>query len=167
MMAERRLEFFSRSDDQTVWFGKRLGTLLEPGDVVAMAGEPGSGKTWLTKGLASGLDVGPEHIVTSPSFSLINEYEGRCTLFHMDVYRLETIEEFLDSGLEEYFSRDAVVVMEWANRWPEVLPEGSLFVDLAIMEECSRRIVLYGHGDRAGRLVEKLKHKPDEEMEWG
>ncbi|MFO8088869.1 MAG: tRNA (adenosine(37)-N6)-threonylcarbamoyltransferase complex ATPase subunit type 1 TsaE [Desulfatiglandaceae bacterium] len=161
-----RLEILSRSDDDTVLFGKRLGSLLIAGDVVALAGEPGSGKTWLTKGIASGLGVGPGIIVTSPSFSLINEYEGRCLLYHMDVYRLGTLDEFLDSGLEEYFYRDAVVVLEWANRWPELLSRDSLIVEILILAECSRRIVLSGHGERPRKLVEMLKQKPDKELEW-
>jgi tRNA A37 threonylcarbamoyladenosine biosynthesis protein TsaE len=77
------------------------------------------------------------------------------------------VEEFLESGLEEYFFHDAVVVMEWANRWPEVLPLGSLFVEISILEECSRRIVLSGLGERVGKLVEMLEQKPDKELEWG
>lgn len=161
-----RLEVVSRSDDETVLFGKRLGSLLIAGDVVALAGEPGSGKTWLTKGIASGLGVGRGTIVTSPSFSLINEYEGRCILYHMDVYRLGTLEEFLDSGLEEYFSREAVVVMEWADRWPELLSKDSLIVEISILAECSRRIILSGRGERPRKLVETLKQKPNKELEW-
>jgi tRNA threonylcarbamoyladenosine biosynthesis protein TsaE len=166
VMVDCRFEVVSNSDGQTVLLGKRLGELLIPGDVIALAGEPGSGKTWFTKGIASGLDVGLETIVTSPSFSLINEYEGRCMLYHMDVYRLDTVEEFLESGLDEYFYREAVVVMEWANRWPEVLPEGSLPVEISIMAEYSRRMVFYGHGERSENLLELLKQKRDKEREW-
>lgn len=165
-MVDCRLDVLSQSADETVLFGKRLGSLLAPGDVVALAGEPGSGKTWLTKGIASGLGVGPEMIVTSPSFSLINEYEGRCRLYHMDVYRLARLEEFLDSGLEEYFYLDAVVVMEWANRWPELLSNDSLIVEISIVGECSRRIALSGYGGRARKLIEMLKQQSDKELEW-
>jgi tRNA threonylcarbamoyladenosine biosynthesis protein TsaE len=164
--ADGRVEVLSRSDDETVLLGTRLGSLLVAGDVVALAGEPGSGKTWLTKGIASGLGVGPETIVTSPSFSLINEYQGRCMLYHMDVYRLGKLEEFLDSGLEEYFYLDAVVVMEWANRWPELLSKDSLIVEISIVAESSRRIVLSGRGERPRELVEMLKQKADKELEW-
>jgi tRNA threonylcarbamoyladenosine biosynthesis protein TsaE len=165
-MAYCRFEVLSRSDAETVLLGKRLGSLLVPGNILALAGEPGSGKTWLTKGIASGVGVGPETIVTSPSFSLINEYEGRCMLYHMDVYRLGKVEEFFDSGLEEYFYRDAVVVMEWANRWPELLPEESLIVEISILGECSRKIVLSGYGERPSKLLEMLKQKLDKELEW-
>lgn len=161
------LKFFSRSDHDTIRLGNMLGALLRPGDMVALAGEPGAGKTWFTKGVALGVEIPPAVVVTSPSFSLINEYEGRCVLYHMDVYRLDTVEEFFESGLEEYFFLDAVVVMEWANRWPEVLPGNSVIVEISIQAERSRAITVSGRGERAGGIVAMLKQKLDEEKEWG
>jgi tRNA threonylcarbamoyladenosine biosynthesis protein TsaE len=160
-------EVFSHSDRETIRLGKRLGAFLGAGDLVALAGEPGSGKTWFTKGVALGIGVDPGNVVTSPSFSLVNEYEGRCALYHMDVYRLETVEEFLSSGLEEYFFLDATVVMEWANRWPEVLPVDIVTVEISIVAERSRSLILSGHGDRSGRIVTMVKRKFNEEAEWG
>lgn len=160
-------EVLSLSADDTIRLGKLLGAFLVPGDLVALAGEPGSGKTWLTKGIALGMGVNPKVVVTSPSFSLVNEYEGRFLLCHMDIYRLDTLEDFFASGLEEYFFLDAVVVMEWANRWPRVLPENSVTVKISIPTEGSRDIFFSGGGGRAFRIVEMLKQKVDEEKGWG
>ncbi len=124
--------------------------------VIALVGELGSGKTCFTKGLALGLGVSPDTIITSPSFSLINEYEGRHTLFHLDVYRLESLSDFLSAGLEEYFYQDGVVVMEWADRWPEILPEWKLEVGFVIIDHSLRKITLSGNHYRAVEILKGL-----------
>jgi len=95
--------------------GRKLGRLLKEGDVIALSGELGSGKTCMTKGLALGLGVPEEEVVTSPSFTYLNEYEGRETLYHMDVYRLAHLSEFLGIGLDEYLGHGGVAVLEWAD----------------------------------------------------
>jgi tRNA threonylcarbamoyladenosine biosynthesis protein TsaE len=125
--------------------------------VVALAGDLGSGKTWFAKGLALGLGVPPDQVVTSPSFALMNAYEGRCTLFHIDVYRLETVSDFLDAGLDEYLRGSGVAVMEWADRWPEILPERHLKVRITILNEHSREIALSGSHPEAVRIVREMK----------
>jgi len=102
----------SSSDDDTIELGRELGRVLHEGDVIALEGELGSGKTRFSKGIALGLEVSHHTIVTSPSFSLVNEYEGHHTLFHMDVYRLESVSDFFAAGLDEYFYQDGVLVME-------------------------------------------------------
>jgi tRNA threonylcarbamoyladenosine biosynthesis protein TsaE len=145
------------SQDETIQLGRKLGTRLKEGDVVALVGELGSGKTWLTKGIALGLGVRPDTVVTSPSFALVNEYEGRVTLFHMDVYRLESLSELLSAGLEEYLYSQGVVVLEWADRWPEILTEQTLTVKLRIIDEHRRHITLSGAHLRARELIEALK----------
>jgi tRNA threonylcarbamoyladenosine biosynthesis protein TsaE len=89
--------------------GRKLGEVLREGDVIALIGRLGSGKTWFTKGLALGIQVSRNTIVTSPSFSLLNTYEGRCPLFHIDAYRLERLSDFLSAGLDEYFYKDGIV----------------------------------------------------------
>lgn len=157
----------SRSEDDTIRLGKLLGALLAPGDLIALAGEPGSGKTWFTKGIALGVGVGSGVVVSSPSFSLVNEYKGRFMLCHMDVYRLEKVEDFFDNGLEEYFFLDAVVVMEWANRWPQVLPENSVTVEIHIPAGGSRGMIFSGRGPRAVRILEMFEQKVAEEKRWG
>ena len=151
------LTILSYSAQETIKFGQKLGSLLEEGDVVALSGELGSGKTWLTKGLAIGLGVSPETVVTSPSFALVNEYEGRTVFFHMDVYRLEGLSDFFSSGLEEYLCSGGVVAMEWADRWIEILPAHRVKVALGIVDENQREIALSGDHPRAAEIIESLK----------
>jgi tRNA threonylcarbamoyladenosine biosynthesis protein TsaE len=158
-LKEERFTIISRSDQETILFGQEIGTLLAEGDVVALAGELGSGKTYLTKGIAYGLGIGPSMVITSPSFALVNEYQGRVTLFHMDVYRLETLSEVLSAGLEEYLHSDGVVVLEWANRWPEILPEHTVTVELLIIDDHSRKITLIGQSPRAAEILRAIQKK--------
>ena len=141
----KEIELISNSEAQTIQFGERLGKILKKGDVVALSGELGSGKTYFTKGVAKGLGIPPD-LVTSPSFTLVNEYEGKCKLFHIDAYRLEK-EEFLSAGLDEYFYEDGITVMEWADRWPEILPENTIWVRLEILDENKRKIIIRGTSD--------------------
>ena len=147
------------SDEETINLGLRLGTLLNEGAIVALAGDLGSGKTWFTKGVAMGLEVSSDTVITSPSFSLMNEYQGRHALFHIDVYRLENVSDFLDAGLDEYFYGNGVTVMEWADRWPEVLPERSLKVQFVILDEYSREITLSGSHPKALRILKQIKEE--------
>jgi len=145
------------SPEETIHLGLRLGALLVEGDVVALAGDLGSGKTWFAKGVALGLKIPPDMVITSPSFALMNEYEGKYTLFHIDVYRLETVSDFLDAGLDEYLHGNGLVVMEWADRWPEILPESSLMVRLVVLDEHSREITFSGRHPEALRILKQIK----------
>jgi tRNA threonylcarbamoyladenosine biosynthesis protein TsaE len=147
----------TESDQDTIRFGQEIGRLLMEGDVLGLVGELGSGKTWLTKGIALGLGVSPKSIVTSPSFTLVNEYQGRATLFHMDVYRLGTLGEALSAGIEETIHSGSVVVLEWADRWPEILPERTLMVKLIIVDDHHRTIILSGRHARAIEMIARLK----------
>lgn len=130
--------------------------MLEPGDVLVLTGDLGAGKTCLAKGIAQGLDVPADQVITSPSFALVNEYEGRCPFFHMDVYRLEGLEEVLSAGLEEYLYQGGVTAIEWGERCPEILPEGHMVVMLTILGDLSREIVIEGSAGRALILLERL-----------
>jgi len=154
-----RFTLVTETDEETLELGFLLGTLLQEGDVVALGGELGSGKTWFTKGIARGLGVSPETVVTSPSFALVNEYPGRVTLFHMDIYRLENLTELFSAGIEEYLHGGGVAVLEWADRWPEILPEEALTVKLSIVDDHSRSITFSGSHPRAAALIESLRKK--------
>jgi tRNA threonylcarbamoyladenosine biosynthesis protein TsaE len=156
---ERCVTHSTASYQETIRLGQKLGEALETGDIVALIGELGSGKTWFTKGLALGSGVSPDTIITSPSFSLINDYQGRHTLYHMDVYRLETLTDFLSAGLDEYFYEDGVVVMEWADRWPEILPEWRVKVEFVIMGDDFRQITLSGYHPRAIEILRTFQQK--------
>jgi tRNA threonylcarbamoyladenosine biosynthesis protein TsaE len=156
-LVEKFLKYISKSQTDTINLGKRLGSHLSGGDVIALTGELGSGKTWLTKGIAQGLGVDTNTVVTSPSFALVNVYEGRNYLYHMDFYRLQGSDEVIGAGLDEYIYQDGVTVIEWADRWPEILPEQSVSVNFAIIDDQQREIVLYGNHSRAVEILESIE----------
>jgi tRNA threonylcarbamoyladenosine biosynthesis protein TsaE len=158
-LEERTLTCHSLSDRETVELGRTLGSLLGEGDVLALVGDLGCGKTWFTKGLALGLGVPPDIVVTSPSFSLVNEYTGRCVFIHIDAYRIGSVSEFLAAGLEEYFFQDAVVAVEWADRWPELLPDHRLWIRFRITGDTSRELTLKGHHVRAVSILDRFEKR--------
>jgi tRNA threonylcarbamoyladenosine biosynthesis protein TsaE len=147
----------SRSDTETITLGQKLGRFLEAGDMVALIGELGSGKTWFTKGLALGFGVSPKNIVTSPSFTLVNEYDGEVPFYHIDVYRLGSLSDFLSAGLEEFLHQGGVCAMEWAERWPEILPEKRIEVELVILDDHRRKITFSGRHSRAKKMIAALQ----------
>ena len=151
----------TNSDKETISLGRKIGAILGPGDVVALTGPLGSGKTWLTKGIALGLGVDPAMVITSPSFSLVNEYKARHTLYHMDLYRLERISEILATGLEEYLYNDGVAVVEWADRLPGILPEWSITLNFNIIDDHSRDIVIKGDHLRSVDIIKQLETNKD------
>jgi tRNA threonylcarbamoyladenosine biosynthesis protein TsaE len=155
-LKEECVIYRTRSAGETVDLGRQLGGFLKRGDVISLAGELGSGKTWFTKGVGLGLGIDRDMIITSPTFSLVNEYEGRHTLFHLDAYRLESLTDFMAAGLDEYFYQEGVVVMEWADRWPEILPDCRLNVEFVIKDEHSRKITMSGYDPRAVEILKKM-----------
>ena len=159
----KSLKYLTKSDKETVCLGQRLGESLMPGDLVALSGHLGSGKTWLTKGIALGLGVDPDMVITSPSFALVNEYDGRHTLYHMDLYRLSELSEFLNAGLEEYIYCGGVVVMEWADRWPEIIHEQNVLINIEITGDQQREITFSGDSCRAMEIIRSMKQKVFEE----
>lgn len=142
---------------ETVEIGRALGQALRPGDVIVLSGSLGAGKTTLTQGIAAGLGV--EDYVTSPTFTLVNEYppserHEHPALYHIDLYRTSGAAEALDFGFEEYLGGEGVVVVEWAERAPEAVPAEHLLVKLE-MDEDARRLELCPLGSRyAERLAE-------------
>lgn len=145
----------SSSPEESIRFAERLGELLRPGDLILLSGDLGAGKTTMTRGLAKGLGV-TERYITSPTFTLINEYAGRASLFHVDLYRLSGEAEVAGLGLEELFAQ-GVVVIEWAERAGGLLPDERLEVDLRVTGETSREISIRGIGARGRELAEKLR----------
>jgi tRNA threonylcarbamoyladenosine biosynthesis protein TsaE len=137
-------------EEATERLGCRLASLFQGGDVIALYGELGAGKTCLVRGLAQGLGL-EKGLVSSPSFSLINEYPGPLPLFHMDCYRLGREEEFEELGLEEYFDGPGISIIEWAERIKD-LPEERLDISIAILGESQRRIQITGSGSMVDRL---------------
>lgn len=147
----RALELVSDSPHETERLGERLGLAARPGDVFALWGELGAGKTVFVRGLARGLRVsGP---VSSPTFVLVNEYDGPVPLYHVDFYRLDP-GQLGNVGWEEYLGLGGVVAIEWPDRAASALPRERLDVRLAYLDESKRAIRLDPRGERGERLVE-------------
>jgi tRNA threonylcarbamoyladenosine biosynthesis protein TsaE len=147
------MKLLSRNPQQTHDLGRILGDLCEPGDVIALVGELGAGKTCLTKGIARGLGVTERYPVTSPTFTLVNEYPGRLALYHLDLYRLAGSDDLIDLGYEEYCYGRGITVVEWADKIKDILPEGSLFVSMTYIDETTREIELEGQD----RIITKIR----------
>ena len=122
------MEYLSHSETETEAAGQALAAKLRPGDVVAYRGDLGAGKTAFTRGLARGL--GCHGRVTSPTFTIVNEYEGPTPLFHFDLYRLGGADELWDIGWEDYLARNGVCAVEWSEIAPGALPENTVYVTL-------------------------------------
>ncbi len=137
-------------------WGERLGTLLLPGDVVALRGPLGAGKTCFVQGVARGLGVPRSHSVTSPTFTLIGEYPARIPLRHADFYRIESEERLFEIGFDDLLDGRGVLLVEWAERWPSALPKDRLEVQIEPLEDGAREITFSGHGARAERLCAQL-----------
>lgn len=123
------MEYLSHSEAETQAIGRELGRRLKPGTVLAYRGDLGMGKTAFTRGLADGL--GCSGRVASPTFTIVNEYEGPIPLFHFDLYRLPDADALFDIGWEDYLDRGGVCAVEWSERVTEALPEGTVWVTLA------------------------------------
>jgi tRNA threonylcarbamoyladenosine biosynthesis protein TsaE len=133
------IETFSAEETKT--FGEKIGRSLKPGDIVALTGELGAGKTTLIQGIARGLKIN-EH-VTSPTFTLINEYKGIYPFFHLDLYRLDDPSQIEDLGIEEYFdNKDGIMVIEWAEKLGKLMPNNAMQIKMESTGESERKIWL-------------------------
>lgn len=142
---------------ETARLGQTIGQRAFAGMIIALTGELGSGKTAFTQGLARGLGVDERQYVTSPSYTLVNQYQGReLTLYHIDLYRLFDADELLDLGIEEILTRPAVVAIEWANKFSTPLWQEDLAVTLAIGGVMKRDISLMPRNSRAADLLAGL-----------
>jgi tRNA threonylcarbamoyladenosine biosynthesis protein TsaE len=148
--------FTAVTPEETRALGERLGRALAIGDVVALVGPLGSGKTTFAQGLARGLDVPPDRHVASPTFALVNEHPGRVPFVHADFYRVERSEELAELGLEEAYDR-ATAALEWADRFPQIVPADHLEVTfVALLPDGGRRLELRATGPRARALLARL-----------
>ena len=133
------MQYLSRSVSDTEAFGERLAPRLRPGCVLAFKGTLGMGKTAFTRGLARGL--GCRGRVTSPTFTIVNEYDGALPLFHFDMYRLASPDELYDIGWDDYLARGGVCAVEWSERVADALPPGTVTVDIARGEKDGERVI--------------------------
>jgi len=148
------LSLVSRSAKETQQIGIRLGRLARSGDLLLLVGGLGTGKTCLTQGIARGLGV--KGYATSPSFVIINHYQGRLPLYHIDLYRLDRIEEVIELGVEDLLTREGVFVVEWAEKGLDVLPREHLLVEMSFLSDIERGIVFRPSGERYLNMLSKL-----------
>ncbi len=141
-----------RSEMETIEFAQNLESEKFPNMVICLNGELGSGKTIFTKAFASALGITEN--VTSPTFNIIKEYDGELPLYHMDVYRLDGKIEGI--GIEEYFSKDGVVIIEWANTIKDILPDERLDIKFKVAGENSRILLVVPHGKQYEELCEAV-----------
>lgn len=142
--------------EETKEFGIKIGQLLKPGDILCLNGDLGAGKTTLTKSI--GLGLGVEDYITSPTFALINEYEGRIPVYHFDVYRLDNVEELYDLGFDEYFYGSGVSIIEWGDRIEKLLPRERIVLDIEKPGDINQRIVkVSGRGQRYKEVLKELE----------
>jgi tRNA threonylcarbamoyladenosine biosynthesis protein TsaE len=156
--AARVVEVVTRSAAETAGLGERLGRVAEAGDIVALWGDLGAGKTVLAKGFGRGLGV--QGTVSSPSFILMAEHEGRLRLFHLDLYRLADAVEATGSGLLDDRQSDGVTLIEWPERLGSALPPQRLDVRIAGTGDEERRISLTGDGPTADRYLAVAGERP-------
>jgi tRNA threonylcarbamoyladenosine biosynthesis protein TsaE len=142
--------------EETKGLGARLGLALEVGHVLALVGPLGSGKTTFAQGLAVGLGVAPDRHVASPTFALVNEHPARIPFVHADFYRVERPEELRELGLEEAYDR-STVALEWADRFPQIVPADHLRITFVPREDGTRRLELEATGPRGQALIAALR----------
>jgi len=150
-----QLELITASPEDTQRIGRRLGELAEPGDVFLLVGELGAGKTCLTQGMARGLGI--QDYASSPSFVIMKELYGRLPLYHIDLFRLDCLEEISDLGLDDYLCGSGVSVIEWADRGLVLLPEEHLLIEIEFLGDTRRRLRFTASGERYDRLIARLK----------
>jgi tRNA threonylcarbamoyladenosine biosynthesis protein TsaE len=145
------------SPEDTMEFGACLGRILRAGDVLCLSGDLGAGKTHLSKGIAQGLGVA--EAVTSPTYTIMQIYQGTLPVYHFDLYRLERETDLEDIGFEEYVYGLGVTIIEWADKFPEVLPAARLMIRIQYGEgdESNRHILLEALGTRYQLLLEELE----------
>ena len=132
----------THSPEETQAIGRQIGETLKVGDVIALIGDLGAGKTCLTQGIARGVGIAAHEIVNSPSYTLINEYAGEIPIYHIDLYRLKHHGEIVDLGLEELLEGNGICIIEWADRMSDLLPANHIQVTMTWVDESTRIIKL-------------------------
>ena len=155
-MTDKHIQITTHSVKETQRLGQSLGAGIHQAIIITLAGELGSGKTAFVQGVARGLDVSEKYYITSPTFTLINEYPGRLRLFHVDLYRIEHISELEDIGLDEVLHQDAVIAIEWADKLSADMFSDHLAIQFKLTGEESRQIDIFAYGHPAGDLLKAL-----------
>ncbi len=151
-----RTFLISSSSLETVSFGKRFGKKLRPGDVIALVGPLGSGKTTFAKGVALGLGVKDEDEVKSPTYVLVHQYQGKYLIYHLDLFRLGKIDEIEGIGWDDLLSNGAVILVEWADQVEGYLPKNYLQIEFKISGETKREISCQAFGEYYESLIQEV-----------
>ena len=146
-------KIYLKNEEETKDIGYKLGKLLSKKCVICLVGDLGAGKTTLTQSIAKGLEV--DDYITSPTFTIVNEYEGRIPLYHFDVYRIGSSDEMYDIGFDEYINSDGVCIIEWANLIEDILPDEYLYIDIKYKEN-GREMTLNPKGYKYEDIVKEL-----------
>ena len=150
------LKLISHNPEETQEFGSRIGTLAQAGDIFLLVGPLGAGKTCLTQGIARGLNI--KEYAMSPSFMIVRELYGRLPLYHMDLYRLDNIEEIAELGLDDYLYGNGVCVVEWAEKGLNILPAEHLLIQIDYIGDTERSLELKPSGKRYLEMLAQLKN---------
>lgn len=150
------MNYLLKSLVDTENFGKILGDILENGSIVCLTGDLGAGKTTLSKSIIKSLGVIED--VTSPTYTIVNEYDNNPRVFHFDVYRICDIEEFYEIGYEDYFNQNGICIIEWADIVKEVIPENAIWIDIKYLSgDSDRKLTITGDPEILASLERKLK----------
>lgn len=147
------VKIYLENEEQTKDIGYKLGQLVTPKSVICLIGDLGAGKTTMTQSLAKSLEV--DDYITSPTFTIVNEYEGRIPLYHFDVYRIGSSDEMYDIGFDEYIDGDGVCIIEWANLIEDILPNEYLYIEMNY-KETGREMILTPKGEKYEEIVKEL-----------
>lgn len=151
----KSIKLVTNCPEDTHKLGFILGDLSQPGDLFLLNGNLGTGKTCLTQGIVWGL--GSQDYALSPTFVLMREIKGRLPLYHIDLYRLDQIQEISDLGLDDYFYGQGICVIEWAEKGLAVLPEEHLLIKIEYLSDTARSLVLTASGKRYQKLLSQIK----------
>lgn len=149
------MEIVSTAPEKTFSFGRQLGQLLQEGSVLCLIGDLGAGKTLLVQGIAQGLGLNEE--ITSPTFTVMNVYEGNIPVYHFDLYRLESPEQLVDIGFDEYTNAGGIAIIEWPDKFPGFMPDSYLRIELIKTGDNDRLIKVSSQGAHHHLLYEELK----------
>lgn len=152
-----QLELQSNSPEQTEQLGQKLGTLLTSGDVVALSGELGGGKTCFVRGIVAAMSPENASQVSSPTFAILNEYSGNTAIYHYDCYRLHGVDDALEMGLDEQLEGTGICLIEWPDRINTLLPKEHLAINFRYVDDQARAITLQGYGTRGSSLLKQLQ----------
>jgi len=155
-------QFDARSEADTETLGAAMAGVLEPGGVIALVGDLGAGKTRLVQAVAAGLGV-DRRAVKSPTFVLLQEYEGRLPIYHFDTYRLANTDEFLELGADEILTAEGICLIEWADRVTDVLPADRLTIEIEVTGPQARTFCFTATGQKSRAIVSRLSERMEVE----